>query len=259
MHILSSRVGRGAVGVVLALLIAEAVTLAGIVSSQFLPPMHVILATVFKICTEADFLLAVANTTLYWLVGLAISIVLGIVLGFWTHYSTIFKDATQGLFDLLRPIPSVILVPLGIVSIGQGDTLKVLLVIYAAVWPVLFNTTTGLRQLEALQINTARVFHIPRRRQLADIVWHNVTPYIITGIRIASPLALMLAISVELLSGSTTGIGAWILSASTGSGRPDLVFAGTFIAGLLGVAANVGFVRLEHHLLHWHVAYRSNS
>lgn len=240
----------------IALVIAEILTNIGLANSEFLPPMHVIVWTSIKLCANAEFLAAVGDTVLVWAVGLLLSTVAGLALGLLLANSAFLRDSTRGFFDILRPLPSVVLVPLGIVSIGQSNLLKILLVIYAALWPVLYNTLAGARQIEALQIETGKIFDISRSRLVLNVMWHNLLPYLATGVRIASPLALILAISVELLGGSNTGLGVWILQASLGSGRADLVFGGTLIAGVLGILSNVLFLRIERRLLHWHVAYR---
>lgn len=250
---------RGVIGVLIALAIAEILTNIGLANPEFLPPMHVIVWTSIKLCANAEFLAAVGNTVLIWAAGLLLSTVLGLALGLLLANSAFLRDSTRGFFDILRPLPSVVLVPLGIVSIGQGDLLKVLLVIYAALWPVLYNTLAGARQIESLQIETGRIFDISRSRLVLNVMWHNLLPYLATGVRIASPLALILAISVELLGGSNSGLGLWILKASLGSGRADLVFGGTLVAGVLGILSNVVFLRIERRLLHWHVAYRDSG
>jgi NitT/TauT family transport system permease protein len=77
------------------------------------------------------------------------------------------------------------------------------------------------------------------------------SPFIATGVRVASAIALILAISTELLAGAAGGIGSFILRASSGGGNADLVYAATAMTGVLGLLLNWVLLLVERRALAW--------
>lgn len=250
---------RRIAGVALVLVLGELITRSGLTDPQYVPHVSTVLRRMFELCGDAGFLYQTLDTVQAWLIGLALAVVVGIALGFALGSNRFVYQSFQALFDFIRPIPSVALIPLGMLLIGQGLQLKLALIVYAAAWPVLYNVVSALRSLDRVQKETARVFRIGRYARFVHVFLPSTLPHLATGIRIASPIALVLAISVEMLGGSRTGLGVWILDANTGAGRADLVFAGTAIAGLLGALSNWVLAVAERRLLPWHPAHRSGS
>src|SRR5690606_26463328 len=105
-------------------------------------------------------------------------------------------------------IPSVALIPLAILILGQGTDMKVALVIYASVWPILFNTIYGVRDVDPVAKETARTFRLNRFGVLTRVSLPWAAPFAATGIRISAAIALIVTISAELLAGSASGIGS---------------------------------------------------
>jgi NitT/TauT family transport system permease protein len=254
-----SRSARRVAGVVLVLALGELVTRSGAVDPQYVPHVSTVLKRMVELCGDAGFLSHTLDTVQAWLIGLALSVVAGVVLGFVVGSNRFVYKSFQALFDFVRPIPSVALIPLGMLVIGQGMQLKLALIVYAATWPMLYNIVSAIRSLDRIQQETARVFHIGRHARFVHIFLPSTLPHLATGIRVASPIALVLAISVEMLGGSRTGLGVWILDANSGAGRADLVFAGTAIAGILGALGNWLLAGAERRLLPWHPSHRTDS
>ncbi len=161
------------------------------------------------------------------------------------------RVATRAVVEFLRPIPSVALIPLAIVAMGGGSTTKIALAVYAAVWPILFNTIYALAEIDPLLLDTARSFGLSKARTMATVSLPHALPFIFTGIRLAASIALILIVSTEFLAGARTGIGTFILEASSGAGRMDLVLAGTTVAGVFGLAVNEALERLGRRLFRW--------
>ena len=153
--------------------------------------------------------------------------------------------------EFLRPIPSVALIPLAILLFGQGLQLKTALIVYACTWPVLFNTIYGVQDVDPLAKDTARSFGFGRPAILARVTLPAATPFIATGVRVAAAIALILAISTELLAGAAGGIGTFILKESSGGEHADLVYAATAMTGVLGLVLNWALLTLERRALAW--------
>lgn len=247
------------VGVLVVLALGESITRSGLTNPDYIPPLSTILQRMIGLCVDPGFLSQTLDTVAAWWAGLALSVVAGVALGFALGTNRFIHQSFQALFDFIRPIPSVALIPLGMLLLGQGAQLKLVLIVYAAMWPVMYNIVSAIRAQDRIQLRTARVFRIDRWSRFVHIFLPSTLPHLATGIRVASPIALVLAISVEMLGGSRTGLGVWILSANSGAGRADLVFAGTAIAGILGALSNWLLAIVERALLPWHPAHRTDT
>ncbi len=157
----------------------------------------------------------------------------------------------RALVEFLRPIPSVALIPLAILLFGQGLQLKTSLIAYASFWPLLFNTVYGVQDVDPIAKDTARSFGLGRLAVLGRVTLPAASPFIATGVRVASAIALILAISTELLAGAAGGIGSFILRASSGGGNADLVYAATAMTGVLGLVLNWALLLVERRALAW--------
>jgi NitT/TauT family transport system permease protein len=249
---------RGIGGVLLLFGLFEVLTRAEPVNPRYLPPASTILARTLELLTDLAFLEHVAVTMGAWALGLALATGVAVPLGVFLGSSARAYKATHALIEFLRPIPSVALIPLAILLFGQGLEMKVALIVYGSAWPILFNAIYGMHSVDPLAKDTARTFGFRRQSILVHVSFPSAAPFIWTGIRVAAAIALILAISAELLAGGTQGIGTYVVFAQQ-SGRQDLVYAGTIVTGILGFLVNWGFVRGERRLFGWQRAYREGG
>jgi NitT/TauT family transport system permease protein len=251
------RYARGLAGGVVLFLLLEGLTRAELVSPSYLPPASAVLATTGGLLVDAEFLGQVAGTIQAWAIGLGIAMAIAIPLGVALGSSQRTYLASITTIEFLRPIPSVALIPLAILLLGRDLDMKASLVAYASVWSILFNTVYGMREVDPVAKDTARVFGYGRLAVLWKVSLPSAAPFIYTGIRIAAAIALILAISTELIAGGSDGIGTWMLAMSqTGVDRTYL-YAGIVVAGLLGLAINGVLVALEGRLFGWHQRVRA--
>lgn len=243
-------------GVGVVLLAAEAFTRSGLTQPQYVPYASTVLERIGQLLTSTEFLAQLWVTIKAWLAGLALATIVGTALGFAIGLSVFARRSSQSLFDLIRPIPSVALIPLGVLVLGQGLGLKITLAVYGAAWPMLYNVAAAMREMDKVQIDTADIFRVGALRKFTRVFLPSTLPYISTGIRVASPIALIIVISVEMLGGARAGLGVWLLEVNEGAGRADLVFAGTAIAGLLGALSNWLLAVAERRILRWHPSHR---
>ena len=170
------------------------------------------------------------------LIGLGIAIVVAVPVGVVLGLADTTYRATVVIIEFLRPIPSVALIPLAILIYGRGTEMKVSLVVFACVWPILFNTIYGMHAVDPVAADTAKVFGLGRLQTSARVHLRSASPFIFTGIKIAAGIAVILAVSAELLAGGSEGIGIRMLE-SASVGDQLTVYAITIVAGLLGLAA----------------------
>jgi NitT/TauT family transport system permease protein len=245
------RLARSLIGLGVFFALWEAAARSGLVSQIFLPPPSVVLVRLVELAGQRDFQLDMIASGLAWAIALLIAIAVAVPAGLILGSVPLLRTATRVIIEFLRPIPSVALIPLAIVALGGGPDTKIALAVYAAVWPILFNTIYALAELDPLLVDTARTFGFRRPRILLTVALPHAAPFVFTGIRLASSIALILIVSTEFLAGARLGIGTFILDASSGAGRMDLVLAGTAVAGLFGYLVNDGLERLGHRLFRW--------
>ncbi|MFJ6570715.1 ABC transporter permease [Streptomyces sp. NPDC091292] len=241
----------GVLGVVV---LAELAVRTGLVSDDHFPAVSTVLNALVARVQEPAYWTAVAGTLQGWAVGLAIATVIAVPLGMLIGFSELAYRALRPVIEFLRPVPSVALIPLSILVYGTGLSGKAFLVAFACTWPVLIQSLYGARGVDPVQLDTARSYRIPWARRALRVVLPSTVPYIATGLRIASATALILAVTAELIVGST-GLGRSISEARQG-GDIALMYSLIATTGLLGWALNTLFAQVERRALHWHPSHR---
>lgn len=236
----------------------EALTRAELVSAEYLPPASTVLGETGELLSRSDFVAAVWETIQAALIGLGLAAVVAIPAGIVLGAGRTAYRAAITIIELLRPIPSVALIPLAILIYGRGTEMKVALVIYACLWPILFNTIYGIRSVDPVAIDTARAVGLGRLSIGARVHLRAASPFIFTGIKIAASIAVILAVSAELLAGGTQGIGIWMLEASA-VGNQTRVYAVTVVAGLIGLLLHLVLTAIERRMFAWHVVAMESS
>lgn len=249
-----TRVPVGLFTILVVLLLAEVASRGGMVAQGVFPPPTAIVTALAVSVPTPEFSVSVGQTLLAWGIGLglavAIAVPLGLVIGSIPAVYTMLRTT----IEFCRPVPPVALIPVLLLVLGATLEMKVVLVVLAAVWPLLFQTLYGVRDVDRVLLDTAAVFRQPRFDRALRIVLPSTLPYVVTGVRIAATIALIVTIAAELVSGSP-GLGADIKLAQS-SGNSAESFALTAFVGLLGLAINVIFRLAERSLLHWHPAHR---
>lgn len=259
MRVSSGRAIRGLIGALGTFALLELVTRAELVNPTYLPPASTIVATVGSILVDPEFLANVGGTLVAWAIGMLVAMAIGIPLGLLLGSSWRSYLASTTAIEFLRPIPSVALIPLVILLRGRGLDMKVILIVYASVWPILFNTIYGMREVDPLAKETARAYGLSRAAILWKISLRAASPFIYTGIRISAAIALILAISAELIAGGGLGIGTWMIANSETGVPRELLYAGIVVTGLIGLLINALMVAGERRLFGWHQRVRARS
>jgi ABC-type nitrate/sulfonate/bicarbonate transport system permease component len=213
--------------------------------------------TLFALLTEATggaLWLALAQTLEGWGIGLAIAAALAIPAGILIGSSRTAYLAVRALIEFLRPIPSVALIPLAVLVFGVSLKTKLFLVVFASFWPILFQAIYGVQDVDPVAEDTARAFGFGGLQRLFIVTLPGAVPYIATGLRISSSVALILAVTAEFVVGAP-GLGKTIGAAHSGGDYP-LLYGLIMVAGVLGLVLNEAFQQVEGRLLHWHPSQR---
>jgi len=230
---------------------------AGLVPIAYAPPSSRILAALAAQAGRPEFWNALGDTLRTWLTGLAVAVVAGLVTGVVVGSVPLLREATSSTVEFLRPIPSVALIPLAVLLYGTGMRATLLLVVYASFWQVLVQVLHGVADVDPVARETAQAYRLGRVARARYLVWPTALPYAVTGVRLATAVALILTITGELVIG-TPGLGHEIAVAQT-SGAVPAMYALVVVTGLLGVAANLLTRTAERRVLRWHPAIRSEA
>ncbi len=244
--------GLAGMGTLLALV--EVLPRIGVVDAAYLPPTSRILAALADEAATGEFWRAVGDTLTAWALGLAIAVVAGVVVGVLIGSVPVLRAATASTVEFLRPIPSVALIPLAVLLYGTDLGSSLLLVVYAAFWQVLIQVLYGVADVDPVADETARSFRFGAWARVRYVLWPTALPFVFTGIRLAASVALVLAVTAELVIGSP-GLGALIAVAQTSNAVP-VMYALIVVTGLLGVAINLAARYAERHFLAWHQSVR---
>lgn len=249
----SYRVALGSGATILALLVWEILGRTAALGEDVLPPFGETLKALSTELSHAAFWSALGDTILQWAAGLACSVVIAVPLGLCLGSGRLRHRTTRSTVDFLRTIPPVMLLPLFVLVWGTGLLMVVLLSVYAAIWPMLTQTISGVRQVEPQTLDTATIFHISPLRKFFQVLLPAVSPFITSGLRVSAVISLFIAIVCELVAGSP-GIGQ-LLAQTQVSGDTASMCGLILVTGVLGLLINTGFRAAENRLLQWHPAY----
>ncbi|MGY1805828.1 ABC transporter permease [Blastococcus sp. SYSU D00669] len=239
---------RGLVFAVGLLLVLELVT-ALFVESAYVPRPSEVFAALGSEIVRGDLPSSILATLSTFAVGLLIAAVLGVALGVVLGSSARAFDSVKLVIEFLRPLPSVALIPFAILILGVGDGTAITVTAYAAFWPILFNTYYGVRDADPVAVDTARNFGLSRPAILRRVLLPSAATNIAAGIRISAAIALILAITVEIIT-SSGGLGYYIVRMQTAIRTEDM-YAGVFTVGVIGYVINLVVAALERRLVFW--------
>ena len=218
------------------------------------PPFTDIVSWLVGQLGDPAFWTSVRQTVWQWFAGLIIGGVVGIVLGVTLGAVPLVQRLLNVPLEFLRPIPAIVYLPLLILVLGSRPQTGILLASLGAFWPLLFQSIYGVRAIDQQAIETGKVFGLSKRQRLWYIMLPSLLPYLATGVRIASSLALIVAVSIELVGG-VPGLGADMAAASQ-NGLYDAMYGLLLVSGILGLLLNAVLERTEKRLLRWHVSHR---
>ncbi|MFB9652338.1 ABC transporter permease [Pseudarthrobacter oxydans] len=245
----------GILGIIGFLATWELIPRLGLIDERFLPPASEVIAALVVDFGLTAFWVAVGETMKAWFLGLLMAVAAAVLLGFIIGSSDFLRKATNSTIEFLRPIPSVALIPLAVLLFGVKIESSLLLIVYASFWQVLIQVLYGVADVDMVANNTARTYGLGRMARIRYVVFPTALPYLMTGVRLAAAVALVLAITAELVIGSP-GLGREIALAQSG-GAISGMYALVLATGLIGVLINMLMRQIEKRILGWHSSIRS--
>lgn len=211
-----------------------------------------VFTTWVKLLGAPEFWQAVGATLSGALVGFAIAVVIGIPIGVLVGSFRRADWSTRFLIDFGRAFPAVALVGVLVLIFGRGVEMKATLVIIAVLFPMIIQTQHGVAHVSPMIRETCAAFRIPPRLFVWKVLLPSAAPSILTGLRLAASVSVLVAIAAEVLT-NAPGIGQKIAEAQLGTNAPR-AFAFILTAGLLGYAINAGVGWIQKLVIRWRPA-----
>jgi len=183
-------------------------------------------------------------------IGYVLAVVIGIVAGIGIGYSWVLRGGTMWLVAFFQSLPGVALIPMMLMIFGIGDGMKIAIIAFGSLWPVLLNTVDGIRSVDGELREVARSYRFGGRRRLFDVMLPSAGPQIFAGMRTSLAISLILMVTSEMVA-STNGIGYFVLQAQQTFAIPEM-WSGIVLLGVLGYLSNAVFVLIESRVLAWH-------
>ncbi|VDZ73958.1 aliphatic sulfonates transport permease [Atlantibacter hermannii] len=177
------------------------------------------------------------------------AVAIGIPLGLFMGQIRPLERALDPLLQLFRQTSALALYPVFILLFGLGESSKVFVIFWAALFPVLLATISGVKEVDPKLLEMAKTFGARRLTVFRRVIVPASVPSIFVGLRLSATTALLLLIAAEMI-GANKGIGFQVMNAQYNFQIP-MMFAAIFLLAFLGLMANRILVLLQRRLCRW--------
>ena len=187
--------------------------------------------------------------------GFFAAALVGIPLGLLIGRIKAIREFVDPTLQLLRPVPVTAWLPLSMIFFGIGPNAAIFLVFLGAFYPIVFNTTFGVRSVDKRLFEAAAMLGCTGASLFRQVVLPAALPAILNGLRLGHGFAWILIVVGEM-TGVQQGLGATIMDGRMLS-RSELVIAGMLVIGIAGFTTDRVLVLLNNHLLKWSPQHRA--
>ena len=236
------------------LILWQAVSEAGLISRQKLPPPTEIWQTAAGLVTTSSpaygtlqgaMLISLQRVAIGFAAGALVSLALAVAAGL----SRLGESTIDPLMQMLRTLPLFGLIPVFIVWFGIGETPKLTLIAIGAAIPLYLNTFSGIRNVDARLGELGQVLHLSRTELIRDIVLPGALPQVLVGLRQSLGVAWLALVVAEQVNASA-GLG-FMISQATQFLRNDVIFVALLVYCALGLLTDALVRLLERRALAW--------
>ena len=212
---------------------------------KLFPGVDKIATTFARLAGNGILALHALTTILRLVAGFTLGAIAGVLLGVLMGRSRWAEHLLLPLVSVGNPIPGLAYAPLFVIWFGLGDLPAVLLVGFAAAFPIAVNTWTGVRAVKEIWIRAAVAMGATERRLFRKVVLPGASPYMLTGLRLGLARAWRVLVAVEMLTSVPEGLG-WLIFGAREFLNTDVMLAGIAVIGIVGLTLEKAvFERLE--------------
>ncbi|MDO9476282.1 MAG: nitrate ABC transporter permease [Pseudohongiella sp.] len=165
-------------------------------------------------------------------VGYSFAVIVGVALGVLVGQSTWAMRGLDPVFQVLRTVPPLAWLPISLAGFQDSNPSAIFVIFITAIWPIIINTSVGIRNIPEDYRNVARVLRLNGLEYFYKIMLPAAAPYIFSGLRIGVGLSWLAIVAAEMLIGGV-GIGFFIWDAWNASLISDIILALVYV-GLVG-------------------------
>lgn len=223
----------------------------GLVDPFFLPPPTGILGSMWSLALSGELFRHMGISLYRALGGYFLASALGLGFGVLICWSRRAEDVLDPVFELLRPVSTLGLVPLMIIWFGIGNGSKIAIVLKACFFPILLNTVAGIKGVNLKLIHAARSLGASEYQIWTKVILPAALPVIFTGMRISTAISMMAIVGVEMLA-ADSGLGFMIIDAQRVFDTARM-FVGIITLSVLGFCMDCAARTLQKRFVGWHV------
>jgi NitT/TauT family transport system permease protein len=224
---------RAAITLAAAAAVYEAAARSGYFAPALLPTLPIIARTLFAMIADGSIIEHAAFTLYRVMFGFSLAVVVGLPLGILMARFRRIEHFCLPLVSALMPIPSFALVPLFMLWFGIGNLTTILIVFYAATFPMLFNTWSGVRSVNPIWLRAAGAMGADENSLFWKVIIPGASPFIITGMRQAFLRAWIAVVGAEMIAASDWGLG-WVIFDAKEFLNTDVMLAALVVIGGIG-------------------------
>jgi ABC-type nitrate/sulfonate/bicarbonate transport system permease component/ABC-type nitrate/sulfonate/bicarbonate transport system substrate-binding protein len=227
----------------------ELVARLSLVDASVIPPFtQVVAATIAGFADGSllgNLLVSLQRSGIAFGMAVGLAIPLGLFMGSFRR----FEALVDPLLQLFRQTSALAIYPIFILLLGLGEVSKVAIIFWAAFFPILLNTISGVKLVDRRLIEMARVFGASRSQVFKRVVLPGATPAIFVGLRLSATTALLLLVAAEMI-GARQGLGFLIINAQYNFQIP-LMFAAIVVLAAIGLLVNYALVSAQGWFCRW--------
>ena len=212
----------------------------------FLPPFSYVIKQFYNLTISGVLVSNFASSLFRVLVGFCAGSVAGILVGIIMGYHVTLRKIFSPIIALLYPIPALGWLPLFMLWIGINELLPIAIIFICSFFPVLYNTVTGIKEVNKKAIAAARTLGATEYYILLHVILPLALPNIFTGLQLEAGMAWRVIIAAEMVA-IPTGIGALMMRAESLI-RVDIIIVCLMVLSVMCLVFEKLFIYLETKL-----------
>jgi ABC-type nitrate/sulfonate/bicarbonate transport system permease component len=187
-------------------------------------------------------------------IGYGIAAIGGIGTGLVIGRFRTLRAVVEPVLEIFRAIPPPVTVPLLVAMAGIDNTMKILVIEFGCIWPIMLNTVEGVRAVDPVALEACEAYGIRGPARVRSVILPSAGPQIVTGLRQALSIGIILMVISEMFAASD-GLGFTVVQFQRTFALPQM-WTGIIVLGLLGVALSLLFRWVENRVLRWYHGLR---
>jgi NitT/TauT family transport system permease protein len=241
---------RKSIAVIAFLALWQIAPIVGIADRQFIPTLSDVLVTMWEMISSGKLHIHIIRSFQRALLGFAIASVIALPLGFLLGgWFKRFEEYLDPLLNVLSQVNPFSVFPVFILLFGIGEVAKIAIILWVCVWPILFGTIGGVKNIDPLLVKAASAMGTPKFALFWKIVLPGAAPAIFAGLKQGAGISFFMLIAAEMI-GATAGLG-WLVLNSQVNFQIKRLFVAVVTIAILGLLINYVIKIIEKRVITW--------